>query len=67
MLRTRRLALAFHYSVIHQANNSTKVIPIRGAHVAHRRFDDVGAGKGRDLRRNAMMNWFSLVASEHDP
>jgi hypothetical protein len=57
MLRTRRLALALHYSVIHRANNSAKVIPTRGAHVAHGRVDDVRAGKGRDLRRNAMINW----------
>jgi hypothetical protein len=65
MLRTRRRALASHYSVIQCANNFAKVIPTRGAHVAQGHVDDVRAGKGRDLRRNAMINWSPVVALEH--
>jgi hypothetical protein len=46
VLRTQWLALALHYSVIQQAINFAKVIPIRGAHVARRRIDDVCSDKG---------------------
>ena len=62
-----RASACLHYSVSHRSNNSTKVIPIHGAYVAQRRIDDVRVGKGRDLRGNAMINWSSFVASEHEP
>jgi len=67
LLRTRRLALCFALLSYSFANNFAKVIPTRGAHVAQRHVGDVRAGKGRNLRRNAMINWSSLAASEHEP
>jgi hypothetical protein len=67
MLRTRRPALCFALLSYSFANNFAKVIPTHGAHVAQRHVGDVRAGKGRDLRRNAMINWSSCAASEHEP
>src|SRR5262245_10633856 len=52
MLRTRPFAGCFALLSYSFANNSAKVIPTHGAHVAKRHVDDVRAGKGRDLRRN---------------
>src|SRR5262245_38384451 len=63
MPRTRRLARCIALLSYSFANNFAKVIPTHGAHVAQRHINDVRAGKGRNLRRNAMINWSSLVAS----